>query len=193
MPTTTARQEEEQRLAKGMSHPDRANALKIFNERTASANEIAEELGLDVKQISYHVKRLLELELIEWVDEKRRRGAYETFYRAVERPLVSDEEWDAIPEDRRPGLVGEFFQAIIDQGVEAIRAGTVGNDSKFWIGPTPMSGDEQLLEELVALHNEVHERALEAQANYAERSVKGEAGKEINIVSALACFRGAPS
>ena len=193
MPSANVEQSEEQRLAKAMSHPDRADALKVFRERTASASEVADELGLDVRQLGYHVRKLHDLECIEEVGTKRRRGALETFYRATVRPMVDDQEWEAIPLDRRPGLVGEFFQAILDQGVKAIEAGVVGNDSKFWVGPTPLKGDEQALEELIELHNEVHQRTLEVEARYSERSAKGHAGEEISIVSALACFRGAPS
>ena len=192
MAITKSRQKEEQRLAKGMSHSLRARALEVFNERTASTNEVAKQLGVDVRKLAYHVIKLRDLKLIEKVDDRPVRGAIETFYRAVERPLVSADDWDAIPLERRPGLMGAFFQAILDQGVLAIEAGVVGNDSKFWVGPTPVKGDEQALEELIEIHNEAYEKTLQVESDYAERRRNGQAGDEVGLVSALACFRAAP-
>lgn len=193
MPTTRARQSEEQRLAKAMSHPDRAEALRILNERKASTSEIAEELGLDVRNLGYHIRKLRELECIEQVGTKQVRGALETFYRATVRPLVTDDEWDSVPADRRPGLVNEFFQAIVKEGARALEAGVLGEDSDFWIGPLPLKTDRKGFLELLELHDKLNRRAQMIEADYVKRAAKGEAGEEIEVISAHACFRGAPS
>lgn len=185
-------QKREQNLAKAMSHKDRADALKIFNERTASTNEVAKELGLDVRKLGYHVRKLHELGCIEVVDTQRVRGALETFYCATAKPIVYSEDWDEIPEDRRPALIGEFTQAIIDNVVCSVNAGVLGKDGDFWIGPTPVVTDRQGLKKLVAFHEALNEKALEVQADYAERKANGEAGDPIDIVSAQACFPVSP-
>jgi len=192
MPTTAASQGEQQRLAKAMSHPHRAAALTIFSERAASTNEVANELDLDVRHLGYHVRKLRDLECIEEVGTKRNRGAIETFYRATVKPMVSDDEWPAVPRERRPGLIGQFFRAILNEGLRSVKAGVLGNDSKFWIGPDPHKVDEQGLDEILALHNELHERSLEVVSAYGERRARGEAGEPVDVISAHACFRGAP-
>ncbi len=196
MATKTERQRQaqkrEQNRARAMSHEDRANALKIFNERTASTNEIANELGVDVRKLGYHVRKLFELECIEVVDTQRVRGAIETFYCATVKPIVYSDDWDEIPEDRRPKLIGEFTQAIIDNVVRSVNAGVLGKDGDFWIGPTPVVTDREGLKRLVALHEALNEKTLEVQADYAERKTNGEAGDPIDIVSAQACFPTSP-
>ncbi len=43
--------------------------------------------------VSYHVKKLVSLGVVELVDKRQVRGAVEHFYRAVTLAYVSDEEW----------------------------------------------------------------------------------------------------
>src|SRR6185503_15350826 len=80
-------------LAAIVAHPTRARAFSILAERTASPVEIAQVVGKDVGHVGYHVRKLLQLDLIELVDERPVRGAVEHFYRAIERPVVSEEEF----------------------------------------------------------------------------------------------------
>jgi hypothetical protein len=188
MATKTKRQAAEQNYAKAMSHGDRAEALRILNERVASTNEIANELGLDVRKLGYHVRKLHEWRFIEIADTRQVRGAIETFYRATDLPIVYSEEWDEIPEERRPGLVGEFTQAIIDNVVRSVDAGVLGSDGDFWIGPIPQVMDREALKELVALYDEYKEKAADIAADYGGRRANGEAGEAVHVVSAVACF-----
>jgi DNA-binding transcriptional ArsR family regulator len=80
------------RLPKALSHPLRAQALTILNERVASPNEIAGMLGVRLENVGYHVGVLRELGCIELVRTARRRGAVE-HYQAVKRRYLSDREW----------------------------------------------------------------------------------------------------
>jgi len=106
-------------LAKALSHPMRAQALTILVERTASPKEIADELDETLPNVSYHVRVLEELGLVELVEEEAIRGSVAHFYRAVEQdignpawrwaPLLLDEKgWQKIVE-------------IQDSAIEAIR------------------------------------------------------------------------
>lgn len=76
----------EKRLEIALSHPLRARALAILDERVASPKELALELGAPLGVIAYHVRVLGSLELIELVDQTQRRGAVEHRYTAVPRP-----------------------------------------------------------------------------------------------------------
>lgn len=84
-----------QGVIKALGNPVRAKALAILNERIASPNEIAQELGQSVGHVSYHVNVLKKCECIELVDTASRRGAVEHFYRATIRLLIDDEAWAA--------------------------------------------------------------------------------------------------
>ncbi len=92
-PAKTAPATMETTLAAIVAHPTRARAFLILAERTASPAEIAKEIGKDVGHVGYHVRKLQQLDLIELVDEKPVRGAVEHFYRAIERPMVTEEEF----------------------------------------------------------------------------------------------------
>src|SRR5215475_530003 len=99
-PAKTAAASMETTLAAIVAHPTRARCFSILAERTASPVEIAQEIGKDVGHVGYHVRKLQQLELIELVQERPVRGAVEHFYRAIERPVVREEEFaeQSIPE-----------------------------------------------------------------------------------------------
>ena len=85
------------RYVKAMSHPLRVRILAILQERTASPVELAQVLEGTLGTVSYHVRTLHQLGLIELVDETRVRGAVEHHYKARARPKVSDEAWEQAP------------------------------------------------------------------------------------------------
>jgi DNA-binding transcriptional ArsR family regulator len=77
----------DQRLARALSNSLRAQALSLIAAGIASPKTIAEELGLDVRNVAYHVRVLRKLGCIELIETKQRRGAAEHIYRVVDRVL----------------------------------------------------------------------------------------------------------
>lgn len=80
----------DQRLAKALSNSLRAQALTLIAEGVASPKLIAESLGLDVRNVAYHVRVLKQLGCVELVETQQRRGAVEHLYRVTERALRKD-------------------------------------------------------------------------------------------------------
>ena len=78
------------RLAKALSNTLRAQALALIADGVDSPKAIAEELGLDVRNVAYHVRVLRSLGCIELVETQQRRGAVEHIYRVVDRTLEKD-------------------------------------------------------------------------------------------------------
>lgn len=77
-----------------MSHPLRLAIIEQLQDgREASPNEMRKQLGVPLTNISYHVRFLAELGVIEEVRNEPRRGAVEHFYvlaheiRVTTRPL----------------------------------------------------------------------------------------------------------
>jgi DNA-binding transcriptional ArsR family regulator len=72
-------------LIKALSHPVRIKALTILTARVASPTEIADTIGMPDKigNVSYHVRALEDLGLIEIVEEEPVRGSVAHFYKAV--------------------------------------------------------------------------------------------------------------
>ena len=77
----------DQRLAKAFSNSLRAQALTLISEGVASPKLISEKLGLDVRNVAYHVRVLKQLGCIELVETQQRRGAVEHIYQVTERAL----------------------------------------------------------------------------------------------------------
>src|ERR1700742_3488896 len=93
MPPAKTATSMEATLAAIVAHPTRVRCFMILADRPASPAEIAQQIGKDVGHVGYHVRKLQQLDLIELVDERPVRGAVEHFYRAIERPVVTEEEF----------------------------------------------------------------------------------------------------
>lgn len=71
-------------LARATAHPLRIHILEVLGldgGRVMSPTELAFELQLPLSNVNYHVKALLDAELIEEVGNRPVRGATEHFYR----------------------------------------------------------------------------------------------------------------
>ena len=77
------------RMVKALAHPLRVRVLGALEDRTASPSELAEELGANLSLLSYHVRKLEELGMIELVRKGMRRGAVEHFYALAQHPSVT--------------------------------------------------------------------------------------------------------
>ncbi|HEY2478380.1 MAG TPA: winged helix-turn-helix domain-containing protein [Solirubrobacterales bacterium] len=164
-------------LAAIVAHPTRVRCFMILAERTASPVEIAQEIGKDVGHVGYHVRKLQQLELIELVDERPVRGAVEHFYRAIERPYVSEEEFAAQSVEEREVFTRYVLQCHVTDIARAMDEHTFDSRPNRAILRTPMLVDEEGFQELAEIHNEMYDRTLEVQAKSAERmATSDEAG-----------------
>jgi DNA-binding transcriptional ArsR family regulator len=160
------------RLVKALSHPVRARALAILNERVASPKEIAEELDGDVGNVGYHVKTLYELGCIELVNEIPRRGATEHFYRGTTRSFLNDDHFERLYPDAKDGVTVAGLKMINDTSREALQAKTFNARSDRHLSCTPVSVDEEGWGELTVLLAETLEGVLEIQARSAGRQAE---------------------
>ena len=172
-PAKTAATSMETTLAAIVAHPTRARAFLILAERTASPAEIAKEIGKDVGHVGYHVRKLQQLDLIELVDEKPVRGAVEHFYRAIERPVVTEEEFAGQSIGEREVFTRAILQLHVADVARAMDEHTFDARDNRAIIRTPMLVDEEGFSELGELHVEMYERTLEVQAKSAERMAGG--------------------
>jgi DNA-binding transcriptional ArsR family regulator len=175
------------KLHQALAHPLRAIILDLLTERTASPNELAQELGEDLANVSYHVRQLAKRNLIELVTEKRRRGAIEHFYKATVRAYYSTEDWEALPESMKEIHSAWVAQRIYGDMAEAMRAGTFESRPDRYLIRTPIVLDEEGWRELTKAYEPVLDQILEVQAASDERRSKtGEPG--FNVATSFACF-----
>jgi DNA-binding transcriptional ArsR family regulator len=158
-----------QQLAKALAHPLRVRILTSLHKGISSPNQLAQELGEPLGNVSYHVKTLLEYDCVELVKTEPRRGAVEHFYRATERAFFSDAEWAKIPASARKGISGVTLQSIGQDATEALIAGTLSARTNTHLTHTPLLIDENGWEELTALLAETQKRAVEIQQESADR------------------------
>lgn len=176
-----------QQLAKALAHPLRVRILAALHRGISSPNQLSQELGEPLGNISYHVKTLLELDCIELVKTEPRRGAVEHFYRATKRAFFSDEDWAKIPISARQGIAGVTLEAMGKDATTALVEGTLNGRTDSHITRSPLVLDEQAWRELNEVLKETLERANEIQEEAATRLSKTK-GDSINTKLAILHF-----
>src|ERR671912_496047 len=103
--------DETTRMAKAMAHPLRGKILMhLTNHGTASPADLSRVLEEPIGNVSYHVRMLLDLDCVELVDTRQRRGAVEHFYRATRRAILDDKAWAKLPPAARKGFAVQWFR-----------------------------------------------------------------------------------
>jgi len=176
-----------EQLVKGLSHPVRTECLTVLSDRVASPREISETLNHDLSNVSYHVRVLSELNLIELVREEQVRGTVAHFYKAVERPLVSAEEWENLTPAVREAISAYGWEALINDVSEALEKGTFDDRGDRHLSRTPLLLDAEGFERLSKIFDEVLETILEEQAASAAR-INESSERPIHAMAALALF-----
>jgi DNA-binding transcriptional ArsR family regulator len=156
------------RLVKGLAHPLRIHILRVLENRVASPSEIAEEIGAPLGNVSYHVRFLARVGLIELTSTKPRRGAVEHYYRAVGRISVTDQAWAQVPEVVKSGMIS----STLDQAGRVI--GAAASSGGFDRGDAVVARREMLLDEqgfaqLASELNGLLERINEIERDSAKR------------------------
>lgn len=174
---------------KAMSHPLRARVLRLLVERgIQSPAELARALKADLSDVSYHVRRLQELDCIELVKTRPVRGALEHFYRATELHLIDTDEWEELDPLMAGDLVCEFMQKIVDDFVASRKAGIVGSDRHFHITRTPLILDAEGFQKGMEIFERARLEMAEVEAESAER-MAASGGTAIPVSSGFAYFK----
>lgn len=158
-----------QQLAKALAHPLRVRILTSLHKGVSSPNQLSQELGEPLGNVSYHVKTLLEYDCVELVKTEPRRGAVEHFYRATERTFFSDSDWEKIPASARKGICGSVLETVGQDATEALVAGTIDARTDSHVSRTPLNLDDQGWSDITALLSDTLERALQIQEEAATR------------------------
>jgi DNA-binding transcriptional ArsR family regulator len=134
----TARRQEEggaspehvidQRIVKALAHPLRIRMLTVLNERVASPSELAGELEEPIGNVSYHMRTLADLGMVELVRTEPRRGAVEHYYKAVERPHLPAQDWATLPPSVRRSFSDATSRQVLDDFTSAAKGGGFERD-----------------------------------------------------------------
>jgi DNA-binding transcriptional ArsR family regulator len=174
-------------LAKALAHPLRVRILSSLHKGISSPNQLAQELGEPLGNVSYHVKTLLEYDCVELVKTEPRRGAVEHFYRATDRAFLSDSDWAKIPASARKGISGSILESIGQSATEAMAEGTLDARSDSHLSDTPLQLDKQGWKDLNKALTETVDKATAIQKEATKRMGK-EKDKAIQTKLAIMHF-----
>jgi predicted ArsR family transcriptional regulator len=175
-----------QALAFAYSHPLRVRILAAMNspKRRASPVRLAEEWGEDLSKVAYHFRELEAYDLVEVVEEHKRRGSTEHVYEPKATALAWDREWHQMPPVFKQSLLAltgrlgfEAMGASIDSGAFESREDTV-------LAQDTMRVDERGAKEALALLEKTVELLMKI-ATLAEDRLE-ESGEEGLLISYMA-------
>lgn len=160
----------------------RIRSLIYLTERQGSVAQMAEHFGADKATVSYHVKKLEGAGAVEVAGVREKpRGPHENVYRAVERPLIDDEESARLKDPDRQAWIERIFAMMVADTTAALQSGTFAARSDHNIMRLPALVDQQGWSDLTALLAETLDRALDIQAESTERMVENPDGPSIPV------------
>lgn len=180
-------------LAKAFTHPLRSHVwFTLFERGVVSPTEVANELELDVTEVSYHFRNLQRKKLIRLAYTKPRRGFDEHFYEPV-APAINfdDADWMKLPGGIRSTLSGEMLRQIIDGFTDALKAGSFDARDRH-LSQSWVLLDERGWRELMRAVQALLDRAATIQERCAERR-KDTSEPGIPVALVLAAFETAAS
>lgn len=167
-------------LVKALSHPVRARALTVLNQRVASPSELAADQEETVGYVAYHVRVLHEMGMIELVNTRQVRGATEHFYRSTARPYLDDEVWSKLSLGSRTGISMTNLNVLNGAIREAFEAGTFDSRTDRHLSNLSLDLDEEGWRKANALLNDCLEGLMqigsESEGREAERRIRATFG-----------------
>ena len=160
------------RLVKGLAHPLRIDILRVLEQGMASPSEIATRLGAPLGNVSYHVRFLARVGLIELVETRPRRGAVEHYYRATSGLRMSEAAWAQMPGSVRDTVLSTTLEELGRSVGAAVASGGFDYDAAH-ATRVEITLDRNGFSELSAAVAELHERAADIERESAQRIAAG--------------------
>jgi DNA-binding transcriptional ArsR family regulator len=179
------------RYVKALSHPLRVRILAILEERTASPLEISRILRAELGVVSYHVRTLHRLGLIQLERETKVRGATQRHYRAHERPRISNEAWSKAPPVAKQAAISAVLQQINDYARNANAAGGFDRADAH-ITRTALRLDRQGWERLAEVLMDALREVAEIEEDVRARHVEGTGGELEDVGLVMMLFEAVP-
>ncbi len=173
--------EVDQQLFRLLKNPGQLEALVILIERRASPSDIAEELGAKLNQVTYNVKELAKMGLVELVDTEARRGQIASIYRAVMRPVWSSEEWERLSQEERERYAVWGLQLFLRDVAFAWKSGSFQARKDSHTSRSPLLVDEVGWRRVNAILDQALKDIHEAEVESADRVTGGDAGELMPI------------
>lgn len=190
MATTTSQARKrsvEEAVSYSVGHRIRIEILCILNEGTHSASELSRLIRQPLTTISHHIKELVNARSIELARIEKVRNTDQHFYRAIELPLVTDEEAEALPPEVKQEYAALILQTITAEGLGALWAGKMNNDPTVRMMWRWFNLDSKGRRELADEQRESWDRIVEIEARATNR--RSESGEEpVTLIASMMGF-----
>lgn len=174
----------EEAVGYALKHKHRVELLCLLNEGERNRYELAALIGVKPDKIKHHLKELLDEGSIELAYTKRVGNLIQHYYRAVEIPLYSDEEIEALRPEERQVFAGVILQAVMAESLASLWAGKMADDRRVWLSWRWFHVDAQGREDIADEQARHWKRVVEIEAESTNRCAKsGEPTKSIIVVS----------
>jgi hypothetical protein len=185
---TIIRGEVDSQLKRAFSQALRVEILERIASGPASPRQIAEATGEPLGRIAYHASVLQRTGCVQPIDPESVESSdcvYEVSTLLPSPPRIP------LSNSTRGHALASVLRRIVDQGLEALRAGTLGSNVEQIASCESILLDERGWQETLAILEEATERIAEAKAAAAARVAQsGEPGTRTTV--ALAVFEAAP-
>lgn len=155
-------------VVKAMAHPLRVQLLTLLETDAKSPSDLAELLGEPLGKVSYHVRTLASLGLIELVDRQPRRGAVEHFYRLAKRWIIEADTWSELPSSVKRAVSRSITERICTELRQA-DASNAFDEPNAYLTRTPVVLDARAQRELTTRIDELLQRATQLERETLER------------------------
>jgi DNA-binding transcriptional ArsR family regulator len=180
------------RLVKALAHPLRIQILRVLQNRVASPSEIADELSARLPNVSYHVRFLERIGVIELVRTRPRRGAVEHYYKARGRLRINDAIWAQVPDMVKSAMVDATLAQAV-QGIAAAASFDGFSRKEALAGRLLVTLDEQGFRELSGATNELAKRAVTLEKESRQRlAANDHEAPEIRTGLVMTLYEAAP-
>jgi Helix-turn-helix domain len=177
---------------KAMSHPTRERIFRHWIEQGVMAPvEVSHALDIPIREVSYHTRMLVDYGCLELVKTgPGARGSTKHYYRAIDRHVVDQPEWEELGLADRDGVAAGSMQPLVDDFERAARDEAFRDpDGDFHLTRIPIQSlDAQGFGELRASYMRLYKKTYEIEAAAAERmKTSGERGSKVS--AGLTCWR----
>lgn len=169
-------------------HPTRLKCWSLLAERTMSPKELAEETGLSLSHLAYHVRVLRDLGAIELVKTEPRRGATGHWYRSVARPDLREAEVGTLSDEESNQNAAHIAQLEVADMAASLEAGKMVERPDHALIRFPLDLDEEGFAELSRLMDETLDRIYEIQETTVSRTEGAPEERSIPAMAHLNLF-----
>jgi hypothetical protein len=179
----------EERIGYSLNHWVRIFVLTLLNEGVYSPEEMAEIIGERRTAIYHHIRELHAADSIELAETRKRRNTDEHFYRAIEMPYYTEEEFMRLSVEERQEIIGLTLQCMFAEALCSYSTGKMHSDPQVWTAWRWFNVDEQGREDIADAQEGLWKRVQEIEVESTNRCAESGEQTESRVVAALGFSR----